>query len=228
MAPALNPKSAAQGGKPRAATLPVTGRRAIRPGRRSSELTPDSRTPSTIELPDDAADTPIAARSEAYGRGLDLDTDISGRELGTFLHRYFEVLGTKPGLATKLAEIEGVNIPRPALSAIEHSVRGIETWLSETLGAASVLRDWPLLALDSHGSVVSGTADVVAECAQGVWIIDHKSDRIDDPVEALREYSRQLDAYAEAMQAQGSRVLGVGVNWTRRNEVCWKLPASSG
>ena len=45
----------------------------------------------------------------------------------------------------------------------------------------AVHRELPLLGIDDNGSVVSGTADLVLEMDDGVWIIDHKSDQVDGP-----------------------------------------------
>jgi ATP-dependent helicase/nuclease subunit A len=84
---------------------------------------------------------------------------------------------------------------------------------------ATVQREWPLLALDAYGSVVSGTADLVVETPDGVWVIDHKSDQVVDPLVSFLGYLPQLDAYAQALEKQGRVVQGVAINWMRRGEV---------
>ncbi len=191
--------------------LPVTGRRAILPARAPSELTPDSRKPSEIG---DTYEAPAPVHHERYGDGPAVDVDLFGAELGTFLHRCFEVLGSRPDLAPRIPGLTGVEASATAVSAIAASVERFESWL-DRIGTQEVLREWPLLMLDGSGSVVSGTADLIACAPGGVWVIDHKSDNIDDPAEAFQKYRSQLDSYAAALAAQDMRVLGVGINWIR-------------
>jgi hypothetical protein len=62
-------------------------------------------------------------------------------------------------------------------------------------------------------------ADLIVHTAQGAWIVDHKSDAIDDPVQGFLKYEGQLQAYAEAVAAAGMPVAGVAVHWIRRGEV---------
>ena len=75
----------------------------------------------------------------------------------------------------------------------------------ETLKPTSVQREWPLLHVDASGTVVSGLADLIVHTAEGAWIIDHKSDQVEDPVEAFLKYAPQLEAYREAVEAAGPR-----------------------
>ena len=59
----------------------------------------------------------------------------------------------------------------------------------------------------------------MVETVQGVWVIDHKSDQVDDPVTSYDKYRIQLEAYADALRQQGKTVLGTGLHWIRRGEV---------
>jgi beta-glucosidase/6-phospho-beta-glucosidase/beta-galactosidase len=52
-----------------------------------------------------------------------------------------------------------------------------------------------------------------------MWIIDHKSDQVDDPVEAFNHYKPQLECYSNLLQSMGHNVLGIGINWIRRGAV---------
>ena len=63
--------------------------------------------------------------------------------------------------------------------------------------------------------------------ADGVWIIDHKSDQIEDPVQAFLKYELQLQAYADAIAATGTPVAGVAVHWVRRGEVVMRRSGES-
>ena len=75
-----------------------------------------------------------------------------------------------------------------------------------------------MLALDENGAVASGLAGMVIKTKEGVWIIDHKSDRGVVAV-VFSRYRQQLDAYIGLLTSTGENVLGVGVNWTRQGKV---------
>ena len=215
------PEDIVLGAEPDEPQLPTTGRRAIRPASVPVDLTPESRSPSTLDSVDDTSDR-VAVRAERYGEGLELEVGLAGTELGTFLHRCFEVLGSRPDLADRIPALTGVNPSPPAMAAISSAVGQFEAWLDDSFNAEAVLREWPLLTVDASGSVISGTADLIVETAEGVWVLDHKSDRTDDPSARFQHYRRQLDSYARAFSRQGTNVLGVGIHWIRRGEVTWR------
>lgn len=73
--------------------------------------------------------------------------------------------------------------------------------------------------MDENGSVITGIADLVLEIEDGVWIIDHKSDQVDDLEAAFSSYRPQLECYAKSLASIGHKVLGVAINWIRRGEV---------
>ena len=216
------PEDLELGVTPDVTELPVVGRRAIRPGTVPKGLTPDSRTPSALVLvaPTDAA----AAAGESaelvrYGDALAVVVGLTGVALGTFLHRAFEVLGARPDLTERLPRITGVAVDAAALISITTAVARFEAWLVAHFKPTSVQREWPLLGIDARGTVVSGMADLIVYTAEGAWIIDHKSDAIEDPVRAFLKYELQLQAYADAVAATGTKVAGVAVHWIRRGEV---------
>ena len=203
---------------PEGSKLPVTGRRAIQPDTVPEMLTPDSRTPSRAEAVTDAEGGAglVVAR---YGDGLEVDVDLTGAGLGTFIHRCFEVLGPKPDLKERIPRITGVEIEPDELEEIAIAVGRFESWLVDHLDRRSVLREWPILALDEQGTIVSGTTDLIVETPQGLWVIDHKSDRVDDPEASFINYRPQLETYAKYLANAGMPVLGTGINWIRRGEV---------
>jgi hypothetical protein len=96
--------------------------------------------------------------------------------------------------------------------------RRVRPGLASEFAGGTVRREWPLLALGEHGSVVSGTADLVVETAYGAWVIDHKSDQVVDPQASFVGYLPQLEAYAQALEKQGRAVSGVAIHWMRRGE----------
>ena len=201
--------------------LPVTGRRAIRHGVVPDVLTPDSQAPSGIDA-DMAAGAPTALKVARYGERLELDIGMSGTSLGTLLHRCFEVLGARPEFSKRLLQITGLEVDSDFMVKVAAAVERFESWLRGHLGCESVLREWPLLMLNEQGSVVSGTVDLIVKTRDGVWVIDHKSDQIEDPVQAFPGYQAQLEAYAAALAVEGQTVQGIAINWIRRSEVVLK------
>lgn len=216
--PAEFPDDLDIGAVPEDSELPVTGRRAIQAGVLSETLTPDSRAPSTTEVVADAQ-ARAGLLVERYGAGLEIDVGLTGMGFGTFIHRCFEVLGAKPDLKERIPQITGVEIEPDGLEKITVAVGQFESWLADHLDGTSVLREQPILALDEQGTVVSGTADLIVETAEGIWVIDHKSDQVDDPETAFINYRPQLESYANALTNAGKQVLGTGINWIRRGEV---------
>ncbi len=203
---------------PEDSDLPVTGRRAIKASVVPEMLTPDSRTPSTTEVvPDERGRAGLDV--EQYGAGLEVDVGLAGMSFGTFIHRCFEVLGAKPDLKERIPQITGVEIKSDDLEKIAAAVEQFESWLTDHFDGNSVLREQPILALDDQGSVVSGTTDLIVETAAGIWVIDHKSDQVDDPGVVFMNYRPQLESYANCLTNAGKKVLGTGINWIRRGEV---------
>ena len=119
----------------------------------------------------------------------------------------------------ELATIAGVEISDGDVSNIINSVTSFERWMTDRFSATAVHRELPLLGIDDNGSVVSGTADLVLETDGGIWIIDHKSDQVDEPELAFNSYRPQLECYATLLRSMGHNVLGMGINWIRRGEV---------
>lgn len=205
------------GTEPSVVPLPGIGRRAIRPGQAPGPLTPDSVTPSGSEPGQGAPARPPTV--ERYGDGLELDIGIAGVDLGTFLHRCFELPSPTADQIQSLAIRADATIDGPVAERIAASVARFKRWLEERFTIQRIDRELPLLGLDANGSVVSGTADLVIETRDGIWIIDHKSDRIDDSAAGFQHYLPQLDAYAAVVSGTGKNVQGVGINWVRRAEI---------
>jgi ATP-dependent exoDNAse (exonuclease V) beta subunit len=216
--PAEFPDDLDIGAVPENSELPVTGRRAIQAGALPETLTPDSRAPSTTEVVADAQ-ARVGLSVERYGVGLEADVGLTGMGFGTFIHRCFEVLGAKPDLKERIPQITGVEIEPDELEKITIAVGQFESWLADHLDGTSVLRERPILALDEQGTVVSGTADLIVETLDGLWVIDHKSDQVDDPMAAFINYKPQLESYSDSLTNAGKQVLGTGINWIRRGEV---------
>jgi hypothetical protein len=129
------------------------------------------------------------------------------------------VLGARPELAGRLGEVTGVAADAGEFDMVSAAVQRFETWLAQRFPGATLRREWPVLCLDDAGTVVSGTIDLVVETADGAWILDHKSDAVEDPLRGYGDYDRQLEAYALALARAGLDIAGTGIHWTRRGEV---------
>lgn len=70
-----------------------------------------------------------------YHGGLDIELDLTGAELGTFLHRCFEVLGSNPEQVENLSEITGINLNEINSTGIANSVASFEGWLGQYFSA---------------------------------------------------------------------------------------------
>ena len=206
-----------EGGVPE--VLATIGRRAIQRGIAPEGLVPDSVVPSGMESLQNTEPAGQPLESIRYHEGLTLEIDLSGTALGTFLHRCFEVLGVNAELARTISSFTSAEIADGDVSIISDSVTGFERWMAAHFSPNAVHRELPLLGIDENGSVVSGTADLVVETDSGLWIIDHKSDQIEEPVAAFDGYRPQLESYAKLLQSMGHDVVGLGINWIRRGEV---------
>ena len=82
-------------------------------------------------------------------------------------------------------------------------------------------RELPILGLDEKGSVISGTLDLLVETTDGYWILDHKSDALDDTAGRFSVYRPQLACYAGIIRKAfpEKRVLGTGIHWIFRGAV---------
>ena len=197
--------------------MSTIGRGAIERRALPTVLTPDSVSPSTL---DTTPAKPGPLTSEAYAQPLLIDSTLPSIELGTCLHRYFEVLGARPEALDALVTITcSEAFPAANAQAVARQVALFEGWLQSHFGPVAVYRELPILCLTQDQSVMSGIIDLVVETAHGVWVIDHKSDQVEDAVAGYGTYRIQLEAYADALRQQGKTVLGTGVHWIRRGEL---------
>ena len=107
------------------------------------------------------------------------------------------------------------------MEAIAKAVADFEIWSRHRFAPSSIARELPFSATRGDGAVVSGIIDLLVETDDGYWIIDHKSDVVEDPRASFASYWPQLAAYVDAVSKVngGPPVLGAGINWIRRGEV---------
>lgn len=214
------PEELGDGGEIRPKVLSAFGRRAIHRGVVSDTLYPDSVVPSGL-VASLSSETTSGKNLESfsYHKTLEFESELSGTALGTFLHRCFEILGANAEVAGKISAITAVDLSDGDASTIAACVFSFEQWMANHFSPTVVHRERPLLGIDDNGSVVSGTADLILETDIGVWIIDHKSDQVEEPELAFNSYRPQLECYANLLRSMGHNVLGIGINWIRRGEV---------
>lgn len=196
------------------------GRRAIDRGIAPVGLTPDRVAPSSLRGEEDAAAVP-GLIVESCGNALDIVPEYTGVERGLLLHRAFEVLGGRAGRTDLLNRATGSALGDAALRAIGEAVSSFDHWLEDRFAPVSVRRELPILGFDEKESVVSGTLDLLVETAEGYWILDHKSDVVDDEAARFSLYRPQLACYENVVrQAFPEKpVLGIGIHWIARGAV---------
>jgi ATP-dependent exoDNAse (exonuclease V) beta subunit len=205
--------------------LPSYGRRAIEKDVYTGTLTSDSVTPSSLKLVEDKKPS-IKLQTIQYSPAFSVDVGLTGMALGTFLHQCFEVLGVNEKNVNRIEALTGIKLSDDHKQVIVNQVSLFDKWVTDYYSSQSILREWPILYMDSNQSVVSGSIDLLIQTKDGVWILDHKSDDVEYVDKAFQMYKPQLDAYAEALRQSGYSVLGVGIHWIRRGEVVWDEEAS--
>ncbi|RLA40445.1 MAG: hypothetical protein DRR42_25865, partial [Gammaproteobacteria bacterium] len=197
--------------------LSSIGRRAITPSSEELQTTPDGVSPSTIEK---GASEQTEAEVLSYAPALEIDGEYAGAEFGTLVHRFFEVGNTPEPIKQRLAEaarIEGLT--SELVDNLLARVECFDTWLVDQFSPSSIHRELPIIALTDEGSVMNGLIDMVLETDDGCWIIDHKSDQIDDSMAAFGNYQTQLAAYKDALEKSGEKVLGTAIHWIRKGDI---------
>ncbi len=192
-------------------TLPAYGRRALVQAAVQDNLTPDSLTPSAYD-PTGAQALKIT-KTVNYRDGLSLGVELTGSAYGNLLHRTFEILSQCPERKTDIPAITEIELNEADLDAISQAVKDFEELVDREFSPQQVDYEVPVVATLASGSLVSGTIDILVTTDEGVWVIDHKSDRPDSREERLQTYRGQLACYAQALSAMGEPVLGVGIHW---------------
>ena len=182
------------------------------------DLTPDHVTPSShpeVELP--AAAT---LEHQTYAAPLDVEVDLRADIRGTVLHRCFEIFSTNPASAGRVNDAVGYDFEDDELRRLATHVDAFGAWLTTQLQPTALHREMPVIALDENGTVVEGIIDLLVETRDGYWVIDHKSDRIDDTNERFAYYFGQLDLYRKGINSLATKpVCGLAINWVSRGEV---------
>lgn len=155
-----------------------------------------------------------------YQPACDLDAlgyNGPANELGTWMHRLYQVHLQQPALLNKAMAMPPCNITDPAKQqALQAHLDGFRSALETLCGGIKTLHcEVPVTGLNSEGQVISGVIDLLVEDTQNRWwIVDHKTDK-----EAVSKgYWEQLQAYRHILQ-QTRTVAGCVLNWTRHGEM---------
>lgn len=201
-------------------TLPIIGRRALVAADRPPVLTPEAVVPSSLH--GDCGCLPESMQTVTYGAPLEIELPLAAVERGTLLHRCVELMDGVRDRAT-ISQAIGYDLTEAQFAVLSRAVKNFETHLADWLKPLRRDREVPLLALDEQGSVVTGFMDVLVETKEGFWIVDHKSDRVEDRRERFAFYLPQLRCYAAAIEKArpDKPVLGVAIHWLSHGEVSW-------
>ena len=162
--------------------------------------------PSSAESDEEA---PIASRSGA--RASTLPPGVTGADVGTVVHEVMEKLdlaapGDVAGIARAVALAKGLpsEIADEVAPVIENGLRS--DVIRRACGASKAWRELPFCVARDDGTI-EGKIDLVFEEADGLVIVDYKTNLIEaGGTAALREqYRAQAEAYALAMSAVSDR-----------------------
>lgn len=137
---------------------------------------------------------------------------------GTALHQALRVMMERPEMKLRLPGHTGLDAE--TVERVAHQALAVKSWLEDG-GYTRISHEVPLVGLDANGSSVSAIVDCLAEGDDGLAIIDHKSDPVDDPEGRFPVYWPQLSAYVEAVGRAWpeKRVSLVGIHWMTRGVV---------
>ncbi len=171
-----------------------------------------SESPANIKLTE--------AQQHSYQPAFNLDNlGYTGpaNELGTWMHRIYQVCLLKPELLARALVMQPCVVTDEVVQhAIEQHVQGFKESLEALCGGIkNIYSEVPVTGLNKQGQVISGVIDLLVEDTNGSWwIIDHKTDQ-----EAISEgYWEQLEAYRQIL-AEGREVAGVVLNWIRHGNM---------
>ncbi|MBF0289609.1 MAG: UvrD-helicase domain-containing protein [SAR324 cluster bacterium] len=150
-----------------------------------------------------------------YANNLDfspLEKDKNAAEIGTLIHRVYEVMLTQPNLSEQLFALlpelnSRIDLKEALLSQIQEFKKG----LFSKFAIISLNTEVPILAKTDEGVIINGIIDLLAETEKGYWVVDHKTDRKPDFDQFAHHYA-QLLGYSKFTKMK-KPVLGLCVNW---------------
>jgi ATP-dependent exoDNAse (exonuclease V) beta subunit len=144
-----------------------------------------------------------------------LDKRYYAGEIGTWVHRLYQVLLLKPEHLALAMQMPPVCVEDEVLSSsLQAQLVAFKQYLEKHYQPIGYECECPVLSINEQNQIVSGTIDLLLETANGFWIIDHKTDKVKDD----QKHYPQLLAYAKALRLE-KPLLGMMINWTRLGEV---------
>ena len=152
---------------------------------------------------------------KSYGSGVTLSgIKMSATDLGTLVHHCYHALLVDPALSDRLYASLNAKLPQDTFVQIQEQVLALKNYSESDLQEINIQCEVPILSKTEKGSTVSGSIDLLVETDDGYWIIDHKSDSVDDFEVQFEHHYPQLEAYAHFVKLD-KPLLGVGINWIR-------------
>jgi ATP-dependent helicase/nuclease subunit A len=185
--------------------------------REITEVLPHTINPSNLDHePTDTVDQKDEWGN--YHTGLDLsylDHHMAANDTGTLIHRFYQVYLQRPELLSKLLEQNAHIIKETEATLLKEHLDGFKLWMQQHLkNMISWQSEVPILSSNEQGQTISGSIDLLVECTDGYWIIDHKTDRLRQP----SAHRAQLQAYRQCLTLD-KPVIGLAINWIRMGGV---------
>lgn len=154
-----------------------------------------------------------------YGEGWNLDSfnNLPANDLGTWVHRVYQVYFMQPKMLHKALAVKSFCDGEDEQVAINH-LAGFKAHIDKLVDG---VRSWEcevqVSGLNNCGQVMSGVVDLIVHGVSETLIVDHKTD-----VEASDSlYWGQLSRYRELMSGPS---VTVALNWVRHGSWYQKLP----
>jgi hypothetical protein len=194
------------------------GRSALGKGSYDGPLTPAFITPSALETEYAVAVENI--ESIEYGAGINIDLGLSAADYGNFVHRCLELFMSRPDQELDLGFEKGVVLEAGDKQVINKGLGNFHSFITAQYPASNLLYEIPVNGMNEEGAIVAGIVDLLIEQDEGYWIIDHKSDQVENLADAFSVHVPQLMAYKKIIDGyQDKPVLGVGIHWVRKGQV---------
>jgi hypothetical protein len=191
------------------------GRVAIKRAPPAVPKSPGMISPSTLG-PGIAGAKSLDVTVHRYGQPIIIPPGLffDAAEQGTVLHHCVRTLVLRPELCEPLFASIGINFSEEAKTAIKQSATGLRALLDQ-LDITVIGTEVPILTKRSDGSVMNGLIDLLGRSPKGLFVLDHKSDRVEDPVASASAYIPQLHAYFEGLTSiyPDAGLVDVAINW---------------
>ena len=179
-----------------------------------SEQIPLQVSPSTTEQMEYDFDV-TKLTTKSYGTEVSLSgIKMSATDLGTLVHHCYHALLVNAAFNDRLYASLNGELPQDVFVQIQEQVLAFKSYGESDLQVVNIQCEVPILSKTEQGSTVSGSIDLLVETDAGYWIIDHKSDSVDNFEEQFEHHYSQLEAYAKFTKLD-KPLLGLGVNWIR-------------